>query len=539
MAAWYLSSTGWTAVTAWAASTAYSVGDIRRQLAAPTVGQERVFRCTTAGTSGGAEPAPWTLTVGGTTNDNTAVWTEITGNSTYGWTAPHARLANAFASGWMAAGDTCYVGDDHAETQATAMTLTSPGTAASPCVVMCVDDSATPPTAAATTGVVICSSGAISFAGYCYSYGVTYRKSGTDNNGMLLNSASAWAWVIESGALENVTTGNSLPTIIIGGNGAIPQYLKLVNSNIKFGHVNQFVSLRGGTFEWLGGSLDGAGSIPTFLIGFGSNVRGTAILNGVNLLALDSGESLVSIATGNHHAFFTNCKLGASVAITTGSISGPAGGEAHVINSDSADTNYRYAKHVYQGVITQETTIVRTGGATNGTVSFSRKMVSSANSKFFSPLEGPWCYFENATLGAVTVAIETVTDNVTLTDAEAWIEVEHLGTTGFPLSVFERDRAADILATPANQTTSSETWTTTGLATPVKQTLSESVTPAEIGWIRARVMLAKASTTVYFCPKILSTSTYQYMTPDGSIINAAAAGGGLLRHPGMAGGLVA
>ena len=34
MADWYISSAGYTAVTAWAATTAYSVGDIRRPTAA-------------------------------------------------------------------------------------------------------------------------------------------------------------------------------------------------------------------------------------------------------------------------------------------------------------------------------------------------------------------------------------------------------------------------------------------------------------------------------------------------------------------------
>src|SRR5712692_8270405 len=154
MANWYVGSTKWTAVTQWAALTSYSVGDLRRQLATPTVGNERVFRCTTAGISGAAEPT-WTLTVGSTTTDATVVWTEVTGNNTYAWTAPHARLANAFASGWGAAGDDFYVSNNHAETQSTAMTLTSPGTAASPCRVICVADTgSTPPVSAdlATTG---------------------------------------------------------------------------------------------------------------------------------------------------------------------------------------------------------------------------------------------------------------------------------------------------------------------------------------------------------------------------------------------------
>ena len=59
-----------TPSTTWAASTAYTVGDTIR----PTTPNSRVFKCTTAGTSGGTEPT-WNTTVSGTTNDNTVVWT--------------------------------------------------------------------------------------------------------------------------------------------------------------------------------------------------------------------------------------------------------------------------------------------------------------------------------------------------------------------------------------------------------------------------------------------------------------------------------
>ena len=98
MAVWYVSSAKYATVTARANSTAYVVGDIRRQgPATPTVGQERVFRCTTAGTSSATEPTVANYvgsntTRGGTVTDGTVTWTEITGNSTYGWTAPHGTL---------------------------------------------------------------------------------------------------------------------------------------------------------------------------------------------------------------------------------------------------------------------------------------------------------------------------------------------------------------------------------------------------------------------------------------------------------------
>lgn len=62
----------------WLASRTYKVGD----LVVPTASNGHFFRCTTAGTSGAAEPT-WTTTTAGTTADNTVVWTEsnFTGNA--------------------------------------------------------------------------------------------------------------------------------------------------------------------------------------------------------------------------------------------------------------------------------------------------------------------------------------------------------------------------------------------------------------------------------------------------------------------------
>ena len=149
----------------------------------------------------------------------------------------------------------------------------------------------------------------------------------------------------------------------------------------------------------------------------------------------------------------------------------------------------------------QETVIVRTGGASDGDTPISFEMVSSANTKFFHPLETPEMGRRQNSIGsAITVTVEVVTDGVTLTDADAWLEVQYLGTSGFPQGSMVSDRAADVLATPANQTTSSETWTTTGLAAPVKQKLAVTFTPQEKGMILAKVMLARPSTTMYVDP---------------------------------------
>jgi len=54
----------------WAASTAYALGAV----VTPTTANNCVYECTTAGTSGTAEPT-WPTTEGTTVTDNTAVWT--------------------------------------------------------------------------------------------------------------------------------------------------------------------------------------------------------------------------------------------------------------------------------------------------------------------------------------------------------------------------------------------------------------------------------------------------------------------------------
>lgn len=62
------------AYSAWASSTAYSVGNIVRASSLQASGL--VFRCTTAGTSGGSEPA-WGTDIGSTITDGTVVWTAV------------------------------------------------------------------------------------------------------------------------------------------------------------------------------------------------------------------------------------------------------------------------------------------------------------------------------------------------------------------------------------------------------------------------------------------------------------------------------
>jgi hypothetical protein len=285
--------------------------------------------------------------------------------------------------------------------------------------------------------------------------------------------------------------------------------------------AGDIIDIAAGRFIWVGGSTVGTATTTLFEAG----ARGaSAYCHGVDFSSFGSGKSLVNI-NGNFpvNFIFENSKINSAVSVTTSSIVGQGAIQVEMVNCDPS-TNYRYLRSWYQGTIAQETTIVRSGGATDGTTPISRKMISSAGANFASPLESaPVEYWNNATGSPITITVPVITDNVTLTNAQAWIEVEYLGTANTPQSSIGTCRAADIVTTPANQPTdSTSTWTTTGITTPVKQSLSVTITPQVKGLIKARVMLADPSTTMWYDPMILSPSGGTYMVGQEGQFNSAA-----------------
>ena len=248
------STTGHYAVAKFAASTAYSAGQLVRQLTAPAVGSERVFVvivagtsstepswtvtrgakntsgtvtfqectgaaamngdltntpnwttqkatgtptlgaiiqrnsgasyqiCSTAGTLGASEPA-FSNTAGTTTTEGTTTWTSLGPISNFtGGQAPFARLASACANTWFAAGNTVYVGDNHAESQATIINIQPNGSGTTLSKILCNNHSGSYPPAASdlTTGATISVTGAANMtfspaaAGAFYIYGLTF-----------------------------------------------------------------------------------------------------------------------------------------------------------------------------------------------------------------------------------------------------------------------------------------------------------------------------------------------------------------------------
>ena len=421
------------------------------------------------------------------------------------WALAKATLAGAAAID--AAGDTIYVSQAHSESTAGLVTLALAGTAASPTRVICGNDAAEPPTAVASYATVV-ATGTIQATGAAvYMRGLSFQPGSGSASGISFVpvTSSAGRALYEACEVRMLTTGAG--TIELSGTGS---FVEFVDFDVRFNSSTAGFRLGGGAhFEWRGGALLAGGTSPAALfVAATTTTELTAHLSGIDLSAAGSTMNLFTAAGRACRYTIRNSRLPASWSgsLLTGSLSPSERAEMH--NCDSGDTNYRLWVEDYCGSIKTETTIVRTGGASDGTTAFSWKLASSANAEYpLLPLVTPELPAEwNATVGSsVTATVEIVTDGVTLTDGECWLEVQYLGTSGYPLSSFASDAKADVLATAANQAASTESWTTTGLASPTKQKLSVTVTPQEAGFIQAVVKLAKASTTVYVDPKITLT----------------------------------
>jgi hypothetical protein len=421
-------------------------------------------------------------------------------NASDGTTWALAKLDGAGAAAIDTAGDRIFFSDNHAESTAAAISWAWAGTVADPTKIICGDDSAEPPTAVAATGTVTttgnsnitCASG-----GYSFFYGLTFIAGSGASGTATINAQSGSAITnFANCSFQIATTGTSSRTKLNLSSGVV----SFDNCTFKFAATAQGIQQdAAGSVIIKGGSLLSGGSSPTALITSGG-AGAWWLIDGLDLTNAAAGINLAASSDVGSDVTFRNCKLPAS---WSGSINSSTPGimsRYSMYNCDSGDTNYRLWIKTQLGEITSETTIIKTGGASDGTTGLSWKMVSNANAEY--PLN-LLCTDEivqwNETTGsAITVTVDIVHDSVTnIQNDEIWLEVQYLGTSGVPLGIFISDAAADILATPADQTDSSSTWTTTGLTNPNTQQLNVTFTPQEKGYIYAKVCLALASKTVY------------------------------------------
>jgi len=426
-------------------------------------------------------------------------------NNGSSWANAFTTLTAAFAT--EVAGDTLYVAHDHSESTAAAITLTSSGTIANPTKVVCVNrGGSVPPVSAdrlATAQVATTGAGAshISFVGYAHYDGIIFNMGGGSGHIIIPNTGSlTWARfdncslrMTGTGAASRVQCGNALGGINI----------ELNNTTVQFGNVGQGMLIQA-TLRWRNTPTAILGAtIPTILFLLSSG-GGLVECLGVDFSAMGSGKTIVGAGgTGTAVTFnFVDCKIDA--AVTKSAVPYAHGsGETDFIRSGASGVNYTISSYRISGTLVEETTIVRTGGASDGTTPIAWKIITTATCTYSMPFECPAIAIWNDVDGsAVTATVEGIWGGGAVpNDDDIWLDVEYLGDNSSPQGSFVNDGKADLLATAAGQTASSASWG--GSTTKFK--LGVTFTPQQKGWIFARVKCAKASSTFYIDPLVTLT----------------------------------
>lgn len=496
----------------WANSTTWAVGDrvYPTMTYATAAARGYCYECTTGGAGGSSEPT-WVYTTPGTstTSSGSAVFTCRNPDT---WTDACIDLNGGAAR--SDAGDTVYVASTHSMSYAGEYNVIFPASTTQYVKVYCVVESGANGTSGlATTAVEAAtgSSGSINIYRNCYVYGLQFQSGagGANDTTIRLGYAANAVHVFENCVFSLKTTAANRFVRPVSSAGV---FVKLKNCTFDFANAAQCIfTASSGILFIEGGSFTGTavsrGIVNTSqgACGFVSNVDFSACATTVSLTGSSNGGILQ----------FRNCKMpsGWTQGLHPGTNADLTMIDAGMYNCDSGDTNYRVQKRTYAANLVQDTGIYNDAGSTDGSTRLSWKISSTAGCDWHRRFETPEIVRWNETTGtAITATVEIVHDGASAaTDEDVWLEVMYLGTSGTPLGSWISDAKADILASATAQTTSSATWTgATGTGPNGSSTwntlkLACTFTPQEKGFLHARVVVAKASWTVYVDPLVTVT----------------------------------
>jgi hypothetical protein len=469
--------------------------------------------CTTAGAMSASEPS-FSDTAGVTTTDTTAVWTSLGPVSNFpAWGAPHARLANAYASTWGAPGNKFWIADNHAETQATAMTLTSPATAAGgPTYTICVDRTAALPPVEANynTGATISTTSASAMTlsagsvGTCYYQGVLFSCSDGAAVSVCNLNATAVTYSFKNCVFK--LTGNNTGNIFIGATSST-NAVTWDNCAVQFSNIAHRITLQTTIFEWKNtASPLILGTQPTAMFGASNGTSFSFVCRGIDFSAF-TGQLLSGQQGSAAPYVFEDCKFNASMTrYGLSSSSGYGMSPVVTVRCDSGATNYKSTRDEYAGTQTTETSITRVGGATDGTTPTSDKIVTNAQAAFLTPYRMLPLAIWNETTGAdVTVTVYGTINSASLpNNDELWMDVQYLGSSGSPIASFKTTCKSHPLAAAAAVSSDGSTWNGGGSGagwSPFKLVATlTSPQPQMKGFVYINVRAAKANTTYYIDP---------------------------------------
>lgn len=438
-------------------------------------------------------------------------------NTGAGFAVGLSKATLAGADAIDVAGDTIMLSPTHTESTAATVTYSFAGTVANPTKVLSVDSDATDAPTGTVLGAQINTTGAfhLRVGGNAYFEGIRFNCGNASNAGILsLNNTGTANQAYKNCDIFESDTHPSAAISIGPTTSGSANLTELVDCRFKISNATQYIGIAN-TVRISGGSTAVGTTSPTngLFNAYTTTVPAFLLVENFDMSNLAVGVHLVGVpaASGAQRTGifkFVTCKLPAgwtgNLISTPGTLTSPFF-RAEMYNCDAGDTNYRLWIACAFGSIKSEIALVKTGGATDGVTPLAWKMESTATANEYGGAlkTGDFGKRSLAVGAAVTVTVDILHDSTTaLTNAEVWLEVDYLGTVGFPLGVRATTKRATPLTTPAAVPASLATWTTTGMVNPNRQKLAVTFTPQKHGYYVARVCYAKPSGVLYVDPTV-------------------------------------
>jgi hypothetical protein len=434
-------------------------------------------------------------------------------SATTGAAAPYDTWATAAATlaavaAVATAGDEVFVHPSHVESNAGSLSFIA-GVPTNPIRIVCgTPGSPSGITALQTTAQVNVTNTTIALNGSLYVYGIKFGMSTSGTSGINFNSVTAHQQAYESCEFNNLST--AAVTMQMGTTSGGVGHTTLNNCTIRFNLSTHF--LRVFNYVLMNGCVFAAGTPDrVFILGSVSSTNGAELyVNGADFSGLGNSIDLIAPATKQAFVRIRNCKMpsGWSGALTYADLD--YGCHAELLNYGTGDTNYKFWMESRQGIAKDETTIkLTTGAASDGTTSYSMRLTTLATVAYPSTIfrSPPVIKRQAAGGGSKTLRAEVLHDGAApFTNKEVWLEVEYLGTSGFPLASVVRTRASYVVGESSlvggsfawdgdtgTGPNGSATWNQCKIEIP-------GMTFAEEGYVVARLCMAIPSKTLFFNP---------------------------------------
>lgn len=425
-------------------------------------------------------------------------------------TAPYDTWATAAtdpatAINAAAAGETVYVFAE-SYTIAANTTWTLAGSLTSPVSVICVSDTAEPPTTLGSAKYTQNANNDLAINGIGYVYGFSLESTQTTVSPVTLTLAATDGddVILENGGLL-LPSGNTASTsgIIIGAASESNSQARLINPTVTLGNAIAQSILAFQPCVIDGGTVSSVASLTSLLKISGRS--GSFRLDGVDLSGVSG--TIVNPASQPVGGYFElrNFKHNASATLV-GAYTDVAQPDVWLSNYSSGDVHYNYAHYSSRGSTIMETGIYANDGQTyDGTNPITWKITTSGYASTFMPYVSPWIEKYHAGTSAITPYFEILRDGSTTpyTNKQVWAEFSFQGTSGSTKASFANDEGAILsAASDQNAGVGVAGWTGDTGAWSGKIDSGAAITPAEIGTLRGRVYVGAPSITVYVDPKI-------------------------------------